>query len=197
MPASSVAYVRSIRVSPDRERDDFHPTPPEGTAALLAVERFPGVVWEPACGAGDMSRVLEASDEITRVISTDLIDRGFGRTGVDFLRDHETSADHVVTNPPFRLASQFALHARARVRGKVALLGRLAWLEGVGRRRMFEQTGLTRVWVFSRRLRVQRGRLPEPGDRGGMIAFAWFVWDPGHDGPWQGGFIDPQVEGCS
>jgi hypothetical protein len=34
----------------DREPDDFYPTPPCATQALVAVERFDGAIWEPACG---------------------------------------------------------------------------------------------------------------------------------------------------
>ena len=56
------------------------------------------MIWEPACGDGAMSRILEAAGHT--VISTDLVDRGYGRGGHDFLADHETMADHIVTNPP-------------------------------------------------------------------------------------------------
>lgn len=188
--AGSRAYVQAV--APDaenRERDDFYPTPPEGTQALLRVERFEGTVWEPACGDGAMSRVLEAAG--LSVISTDLIDRGYGTPHVDFLLDYRTRADNVVTNPPFKLAEPFARHALARTTGKVALLCRLAWLEGIGRHALFTKTPLARVWVFSRRLQIQRGRLAEEGDSGGVIAFAWFVWEHGHLGPPVLGWIEP------
>ena len=78
--------------------DGFHPTPPRGTHALLAVEILPGMLWECACGDGDISRILESAG--FEVISTDLVNRGFGRGGHDFLADHTTFADHIVTNPP-------------------------------------------------------------------------------------------------
>lgn len=178
--ANAVAYARGIIPSGERERDDFYPTPPEGTRALLDVETFPGVVWEPACGDGAMAREIERAG--ATVIATDLIDRGYGRGGVDFLLDWSTKADHIVTNPPFKFAEEFARHALARCPGKVALLCRLAWLEGIGRRRLFTGTPLARVWVFSRRLRIVRGRQRDQGESGGMLAFAWFVWDRGHEG---------------
>jgi len=41
------------------------------------VESFEGQIWEPACGDGAISRVLEAAGY--QVISTDLIDRGYGQ----------------------------------------------------------------------------------------------------------------------
>jgi len=178
--ADTVAYAQSIAPSSERDPNDYYPTPAEGTEALLAVERFEGSIWEPACGCGSMSRVLSAAGH--EVISTDLVDRGFGHGGVDFLLDWRTSADNVVTNPPFKLAESFAVHALRRSRRKVALLCRLAWLEGQGRGRMFASTPLARVWVFSWRLKIQRGRLATADDVTGPIAFAWFVWEHGYEG---------------
>ena len=49
---------------------------------------------------------------------------------------------------------------------------------------MFESTPLARVWVFSRRLSLNRGGTgPAYPGAGGMIAFAWYVWERGHSGP--------------
>lgn len=180
---NSQRWVRGI--IPDaanRERDDFYPTPPEAVEALLRVERFPGPVWEPACGDGAICRVLEAAG--LEVIATDLVDRGWGTAGVDFLLDHRTRAPSIVTNPPFKLAEPFIRHALARADAKVAMLARLAFLEGTARRQMFETTPLARVWVFSGRLKIWRsGEAPTSGRTGGMIAFAWFVWEHAHSGP--------------
>lgn len=164
----------------NRERDDFYPTPPAATRALLAVERFEGPIWEPACGDGAMSRVLEEAGY--EVLSTDLIDRGYGRGGVDFLLDWQTAAPNVVTNPPFKHAEEFARHALARATGKVALLCRLGWLEGRARRQLFEASPLARVWVFSNRVLMLRGGIELAGGAGGMIAFAWYVWERGYAG---------------
>lgn len=180
------AYARGVIVASDRERDHFYPTPPRGTEALLSVETFPRHVWEPACGEGDISRVLAAAGH--EVLSTDLIDRGFGQGGVDFLLDYQTRSPAIITNPPFYLAEDFALHAIARAESKVALLARLAWLEGAARHaKVFKPHPPSRVWVFSRRLGMKRGALAV--DRGGLIAFAWFVWDRAHVGPTQLGWL--------
>jgi hypothetical protein len=59
--------------------EGFHPTPPRAVRALLTVEAFVGVIWECACGDGAISRVLEAAGH--QVISTDLVDRGYGCGG--------------------------------------------------------------------------------------------------------------------
>lgn len=36
----------------NRDPDDFYPTPPQATHALLKIESFRGRIWEPACGDG-------------------------------------------------------------------------------------------------------------------------------------------------
>ena len=175
-------FVRGI--IPDainRERDDFYPTPPEATRALLSAEKFTGQIWEPACGDGAISRVLEASGY--DVISSDLIDRGYGETNRDFLLDFESTVPNIVTNPPFKFAEEFARHALARATEKVALLCRVAWLEGIGRRDLFLHSPLARVLVFSNRIPMRRNGEPMINSgAGGMIAFAWFVWDHAHSG---------------
>ena len=187
-------YVRGIRPdAKNRARDDFYPTPPEGTWALLSAIRFKGTIWEPACGDGSISRVLEAAGH--KVTSTDLVDRGYGTSPVDFLLDYQTKADNIITNPPFKLAEEFARHALDRATDKVALLARLAWLEGYGRRKFFESSPLWRVYIFSRRLRIQRGRAAVATDRSGMITFAWFVWKHGYYGIPKIGWLDPKIEG--
>lgn len=172
----------------NRHPEDYYPTHPGATRALLSVERFEGPIWEPACGEGDMSRVLEAVGY--EVISSDLIDRGYGEGGRDFLMEWSPVAPNIVTNPPFRWAIEFTDRALQLTTGKVALFLRLAFLEGVERGQWFPGTPLARVWVMSRRVPMQRGKLQEEGDGHGVIAFAWFIWEHGHEGPPTLGWLD-------
>lgn len=173
----------SVADSDSRAENDFYRTPPVGTLRLLSREKFSGTVWEPACGDGAISEVLKNSG--SRVISTDLVDRGYGRSGVDFLSfSPRFKFDHVVTNPPFTCCLEFAERALSHRPKKVALLMRLLWLEGKTRRKFFETSGLSRVLVSSGRLNVSRnGEDFGDGGEGGMVAFAWYVWERGHRGP--------------
>lgn len=172
-----------------REENDFYPTDPALTRALLSVETFSGGVWEPACGDGAMAKIMgESGIEVT---STDLVDRGHGVPGVDFLEAPLLLRPNVVTNPPFKLWQPFAEHALALKADKVVLLGRVLMLEGWKRAEFFQRSSLSRVWV------VGRAKMLPPGakDKGhsGMIAFAWFVWDAsarGQVGP-QVGWVRP------
>ena len=175
---------RSRRVSgvavdhENREKDDFYPTQPEAVEALLAVERFDGGIWEPACGDGAISRVLQAAGH--EVVSSDLVDRGFGEPRIDFLMEYKSRAPNIVTNPPFKMVAPFIRQALHLSTGKVAFLLRLACLEGTERRVIYDNSPIARVHVFSKRLTMSRGGIAT--ESSGMLAFAWFVWDHAHTG---------------
>lgn len=58
--------------------------------------------------------VLEAAGH--DVISTDLIQRDYGSGGIDFVRQTESRAKHIITNPPYGrgLGDAFVLHDQKR-----------------------------------------------------------------------------------
>lgn len=183
---AAARYAIAQTDDPDnREENDFYPTHPVGTLALLGVEQFTGPIWEPACGEGHISAVLKGAGFY--VISTDLIDYGYGMAGVDFLTwPHGNGrAPTIITNPPFKRAEEFIsqalmLTAEQGGQGKVAMFLRLAFLAGQRRGRWFPHTPLARVYVMSRRVPMQRGRLATDDDAGGMLDFIWAVWDWSH-----------------
>lgn len=166
----------------ERQKDDFYPTPERATLALLQAEKFEGDIWEPACGDGAISKLLDA--EGYRVFNSDLVDRGFGETRVDFLMEYRARAPNIITNPPFKLAVPFVKHALRLTTGKVAMLLKIAFLEGQERATLFRESPLARVHVFSQRLAFVPGGTTEGRklDGGGMMAFAWFVWEHGYSG---------------
>lgn len=68
-------------------------------------------IWEPACGCGNISKVLIKHGY--RVYSSDLYDRGFGEDGIDFLQTTKVpdTCSTIITNPPYALADEFVKHA--------------------------------------------------------------------------------------
>lgn len=73
----------------EREENDFYATDPscaKDIIDILGAESFSEnhVIWECACGQGHLAKEFEKLTKAT-VLSTDLIDRGFGQSGVDFL----------------------------------------------------------------------------------------------------------------
>ena len=88
-----------------RKEHDFYATYPEAIDRLFEVEKFPDTIWEPACGMGHLSkRMIELGK---KVHSTDLINRGYGTGGVDFLKATENPYEAVITNPPYKIALEF------------------------------------------------------------------------------------------
>ena len=157
----------------DREGSDFYPTPAWATMALLKNEPFSGTIWEPACGDGSMSLVLR--DQGYHVISTDLYDRGYGRTGIDFLKEKRT-VSNIITNPPFHLAEQFVIAGMQKATKKLALLLRLAFLESARRHRsIYKLRPPSRVLVFSDRITFYPKGMERKGS--GTTAYAWFIWE--------------------
>ncbi|WP_286705232.1 hypothetical protein [Acidiphilium sp. 37-64-53] len=67
----------------NRKDRDFYATPTWVTEALLRHIKFRGPIWEPCCGTGAMSTVLTKHGH--EVVSTDIVDRGFGTAGIDFM----------------------------------------------------------------------------------------------------------------
>lgn len=160
------------------EEHDFYPTPDFATEQLLKRERFEGgVIWECACGDGAISKILKSYG--LQVFSTDLIDRGYGEIrNLDFIKELPSllKADHIITNPPFKIAKPFIEQALKLTTGKVAMLLRLAFLESADRYELFQTTPLKTVYVFSKRLTMSKS------GQSGMIPFAWFVWEHGYKG---------------
>jgi hypothetical protein len=159
--------------------DDFYPTPGWATEALLSVEDFAGTILEPACGDGAISKVLLAHGY--EVVSSDLVDRGYGIRG-DFLTLKERVST-IVTNPPFTLAGEFIKKAKTLTSRKFCFFLKIQFLEGVGRLEMFrdEKFPLARVHVFSSRVTLRKNGVEKGAS--GTMCFAWFVWDKKHQGP--------------
>ena len=170
-------------MSRERVENDYYATPPESTIALLEREKFFGDILEPCCGEGHISEVLK--DYGYDVVSNDLIDRGYGEFNEDYLKATELKATNVITNPPFKYAKEFIEKSLHDTTGKVAMFCKIQLLEGVSRRKMFENTPLKTVYVFTKRQNPLRNGSPvdENGKKwASTMCFAWFVWEHGYEG---------------
>jgi len=174
----ALSIVGSSRNNGEREVDDFYPTPIYAVEELLKREVFIGNIWECACGKGDISEVFK--NKGFEVRSTDLIDRGYGEQQ-DFLKS-DFVADNIVTNPPYKLALEFVLHSKKSSNRKIAMFLKTVFLESSSRYEMFQdkEFPLKTVYQFSKRLALYQGGKENKG--GGMIAYAWYVWDKDYVG---------------
>ncbi len=158
---------------------DYFPTPPWATRALCEELKsrffwtFSDSAWEPACGAGDMARPM--GEYFPRVYASDVADLGYGEVRDFLFPGPRVDADWIITNPPFRLAEQFALTAIDLAREGVALFVRTAFLEGIGRHeRLFSRFPPSDVYQFTERVPIHKGRLVENGST--ATAYCWVVW---------------------
>jgi len=164
-----------------READDFYPTPPEPTRALLSVEHkriaeFP-LVWEPAAGDRAMSRELA---RVTDTYSSDIVYRGEPGVVIKSFYDFdEAPAPAIVTNPPFKECNKdpgWIRHALERLKVEyMALLLPVNWMGAVSRAALWAQYPPARVYLM-------RWRIDFTGQGAPPMLNAWFVWDATHQG---------------
>jgi hypothetical protein len=179
---------RRIHVSGyERQSQDFYPTPGWVTEALLKNVKLRGPVWEPCCGDGAMAGVMEQAGH--KVVATDLVDRGFGRSGVDFFEctTLPEGCRAIVTNPPYGEAGlpansaigmqKFVRHAldlTMRANGQLALLVRFQWMAGKRASTLISSGPLSRVVVLTKRIQwFNMGERTTTGQH----HHAWLFWD--------------------
>lgn len=186
MPTATTTDVSTGTASQryTRPKHDFYATQSKSVEAVLDKEKFKGNILEPCCGVGSISEVLK--NHKYKTYSNDLINRGYGETFKDFLKDDFQVYDNVITNPPFKYAKQFIEKSLKITRRKVAMFCRVQLLEGVSRLKLFQNTPLKKVYVFSNRQVPYHNGLkinPRTGKKwAGTLCFAWFVWEHGYQG---------------
>lgn len=171
----------------EREINDYYATPPIATELLLGLETFSKDILEPCCGQGHISKVLEAYGY--NVESFDLIDRGYGTGGVDFLQYNETVDKDIITNPPYAQAAEFVEHAMEIITDghKVAMFLKLTFLEGQGRRELFAKYPPKTVYVSVSRLGCAKNgefKIDKSGNlkADSAVAYCWYIWQKGFNG---------------
>lgn len=185
--ATSILPIRkAFRLGASRLPNEFYPTPPEATRALLSVEAFDASIWEPACGEGAIASVLKHAGHA--VVATDLVDYGYGLPGIDFLKEARPRAKHIVTNPPYGsgLADAFitkALSFARETRGKVAMLLNLASLAHRSRTAWWQSHPPARLYAIDDIVCWPVHRYGPPPIHFTKHRYVWAVWTPEHQGP--------------
>lgn len=178
----------------ERSEHDYYATEPLAADLIDKVEDFEGGIWENCCGEGHLSKRFEELGH--NVVSTDLIDREFGQSGIDFFKCDKALAPNIVTNPPYKFAKEWVEHSLKLLPkgGKLALFLPIQFLESEGRRSIFEKTPPKKVYVcVNRVLCGPNGDFSAKDKKGNTIynkdgtpkkmssakCYAWFVWVKG------------------
>lgn len=168
----------------DRQIDDYYATDPTAIDRLASILELPKVIWEPACGGGHLAERLKQYG--CKVIASDLIDRGYGTGGIDFMQTNSLPVEGcaILTNPPYKQATEFVRHMLALLPngGLGIMFLKLQFLEGIERQRLFSRHPPKKILVFSQRIACAKdgnfAALKKSG--GSAVCYAWFVWEKGY-----------------
>lgn len=171
-----------------REVNDYYATSPEAIDLLLSKMELPAQVLEPACGSGHLSTRLAQHGHTVK--SYDIVDRGFGEVMDFFLMNTPPFAGDfaIVTNPPYKYAKEFVLHALHIVPpdGLVCMFLKTTFAEGKGRyKELFRNSPPLKVLqCINRVLCAKNGDFERMRAGGGSaVAYAWWIWRRGYPGP--------------
>lgn len=176
----------------EKAENDFYATDPKTVELFLTRALNDGLfqdmqnhkIWECACGNGNIAEVLKSYFSESTIQATDLVDRGYGIGNVDFLKSTST-AQMIITNPPFSLMNDFIRKGLALTDKYLVLLAKIQTLEGVDRKKLLEKSPLKYVYVHSTRQSTWRNghsRDPKGKKWATTMCLAWFIWDKTYTG---------------
>lgn len=174
---AAMAGGKSGRSMTERQGNDFYPTPPAVTRALIAREYHSmvaaakgGPIWEPCGRGGAICSVLQEAG--FDVVATDLVaDQAHDVRQADLLLIRRALSRVVVTNPPFALSEAMIRHLLVDLGVEwCALLLKATYWHAVGRTPLFRQLRPQRIHALNWR--------PDFLDRGApTMEVVWCVWD--------------------
>lgn len=167
--------------SEEREENDFYATDPKAIDELLKRETFNKSIWECAVGQGHLAERLKEYGYSVRC--SDIVDRGYSNTElVDFLFEFDEFDGDIITNPPYKLCSEFILKALDLIPtgNKVAMFLKLQTLEGGARyEQIYKHNPPKTIYVFVKRIQCAKNGTFTGSS---AVCYAWFVWEKGFKG---------------
>lgn len=179
-------YVGVNKSDENRRQNDLYETPPLATYLLHKYGNPPKNIVEPCAGRGNI--VVELARHGYNVAAFDLNDHPNKvwsqiTTGVDVLSlERPSGFDGMVTNPPyFKNLPHLIAEKGISEYDYTALFVRLTFLEGQKRKKLFTNHPPSDIIFLSDRVNFKANMITEPVEAvdqiGGMIAYAWIVWN--------------------
>lgn len=191
---NSKLYICNHRASDDEVAEhDLYCTHPESIQLFLnkCKERkiyLPHDIWEPCCGLGSISDELINAGY--NVLSTDLIDRGYGEGNIDFLKltketlrsEWKLYSKCIFTNPPYKYATECVNKALELLDddGICIMFLKTTFLESKNRIKLFDKKKLKYVWQYVKRQGC--GKNTRTFENSGAAAYSMFIWDNAYNG---------------
>ncbi len=164
----------------ERIARDEYSTPAWVTEALRChLPRQPKLIWEPAAGNGKMTRVLSTWGG--GVVSSDIEPHPLVYTA-DFLTcSPHDGVDAIITNPPYKLATEFVQRALGNMssHGIVAMLLRTDFDHAKTRQHLFSKhPAFAKKVVLTKRIKWFEDSKGSPS-----FNHCWMIWDWRNSGP--------------
>lgn len=169
----------------ERQANDYYATDPIAAELLLQQEEFYNI-WECASGENHLANVFKRHGHNVR--TSDIVQRTPTTEVYDFLSMDNTTWDgDIITNPPYKLATEFIYKALSIIRDgdKVAMFLKVQFMEGKERKHLFTNFPPKTIYVSSSRILCAKNAEFEKMKQGGgsAVAYAWYVWVKGYKGP--------------
>lgn len=171
-----------------REINDYYATDPHTLDIFLsALERdriyLHNNILECSCGEGHLSKLLV--EKGYNVSNMDIIDRGYHHnfTKCNFLETNIRHNGDILSNPPYNKAKEFVEHSLDILEDgcNCIMLLKIQFLEGQGRRKLFDKHPPKYIYVNSARQTCYIN-----GDMSKKMSsascYCWFVWEKGYTG---------------
>lgn len=166
----------------ERAANDLYIEPCWVSERLFAVEKFPGVIWDPCCGTGMIPKAARAAGISS--CASDIADHGYGERPRDFLTRPALAASpfSVVTNPPYGLAREIVERALELGGLKVAIFFPIARMNAAWR--WLTPLPLAHMYLVTPRPSVPPRTVFDRGEKakGGRPDFIWLILDRMHEG---------------
>lgn len=177
----------SAHATENRQSRDYYATDPQALVDFLNQfcldgERLDGIkVWEPACGEGNLSKILEKHTSYVK--NSDIHYYGDNEI-LDFLEYSGTWPGDILTNPPYKIGQKFIEKSLEVVEkgSKVIMLLRSQFLESKKRYPFFKKTKPKFVYIHSSRIRIFKNNDQEKYSGAQPLCYAWYVWEKGYNG---------------
>jgi len=164
----------------DRQEVDFYATDPIALEKLLQYEKFDNV-WECACGNGHLAEVLKKHNIFGK--ASDLIVRDYPCEQIDFLKYNGVWKGDIITNPPYKWATEFVYKALDVVTNgnKIAMIFPQRYLSSKSRYRLFTKYPPKIVYALSERINCALNCNFDAKYRS-AVDYMWIVWEKCYNG---------------
>ena len=167
--------------SESRQENDLYCTDPKAVNLLLNYETFNSNVWECSNGLSHISD--ELIKDGYKVRKSDIIPYSDDTEIIDFLQYDGKWDGDIITNPPYKYATEFVYKALNVIEDgkRIAMFLSINFLSSKKRRKLFEEYPPQFVYIMSDRIKcAKNGEFNKYNS--GAIIYCWIIWKKGYNG---------------